>query len=479
MRAIPLLSLLLIAVAASPASAATVRYAVPSGNGGEPCAQSDPCNLPNAANGSGVQSGDTVVLGPGTYHPGASFVLMSEVDIGGVPGTPLPEIDTSGPQGFSVFDTFTHLHDMRIVQTGGTAGLAMSNGATADRMSVTATGGSDEACLIYGGALRDSVCSGTGGATGLRVAAVGDEHPTLVLRNDTLVGTGSGADGIKVTSLTSSVAVVHAGNVIALGSQDSAEATADNSAGDAASIDFSHSDVPTEKATGGAVIDAAPTAGNLTTAPLLADAAAGDFHELAGSKTIGAGDVTLLSSGELDLDGRPRSAPAGCAVVDMGAYQLPPSFSCPVVPPLPPAPGPPPAPAPAPTPTPATAPAISGLSFTHRSFAVSGGKPRRGVVRGSTLRFTLSRTATVTMTVVAPRTGHRRKGACVARTTRCTRLVSLGTIRVAGRSGANRVSFSGRLKGHALHAGSYLLRLVAVAGGKSSRTVSVNFTIRH
>jgi hypothetical protein len=99
-------------------------------------------------------------------------------------------------------------------------------------------------------------------------------------------------------------------------------------------------------------------------------------------------------------------------------------------------------------------------------------------VRGSTLRFTLSQAASVTMTVVARRSGRRRRGACVARTTRCTRLVPLGTIKVTGRAGANRISFSGRLKGRALHPGSYILRLVAAANGKSSRTEMANFTIK-
>src|SRR4029077_2254592 len=121
----------------------------------QPCAQSDPCNLPNAVNGA--QSGDTVVLGPGTYHPGANYILGHAVDIGGVPGTPLPEIDTSGAEGFRVDLTFAHLHDLRINQSGGGSGLVLINGATADRIYVSAAG-ADQACLVSGGPLRDSVC---------------------------------------------------------------------------------------------------------------------------------------------------------------------------------------------------------------------------------------------------------------------------------------------------------------------------------
>ena len=60
---------------------------------------------------------------------------------------------------------------------------------------------------------------------------------------------------------------------------------------------------------------------NQTAAPLFANLGTDDFHELAGSPTIGAG-VSSPANGLTDLDGVPRQFGG---VTDIGAYQFVPA----------------------------------------------------------------------------------------------------------------------------------------------------------
>ncbi|HEY5198873.1 MAG TPA: hypothetical protein VIJ51_17780 [Solirubrobacteraceae bacterium] len=59
-----------------------------------------------------------------------------------------------------------------------------------------------------------------------------------------------------------------------------------------------------------------------------------------------------------------------------------------------------------------------------------------------------------------------------ARTRPCTRSVSLGSFRYAGRVGAQQLRLSGRVAGHALTAGSYALRATP-----ASPALSVAFAV--
>ncbi len=128
-----------------------------------------------------------------------------------------------------------------------------------------------------------------------------------------------------------------------------------------------------------------------------------------------------------------------------------------------------------------TRPVISKLSIGRR-FRLGKGlvkaaakKPKVPV--GTTVRFTLSEAATVRLTVGRKLAGRRSGKRCVAPTKkrrkakRCTRTVAVkGSASVAGRAGANRVAFAGRLsKKIVLKPGEYLLSAVAtdVAGNRS------------
>jgi hypothetical protein len=100
------------------------------------------------------------------------------------------------------------------------------------------------------------------------------------------------------------------------------------------------------------------------------------------------------------------------------------------------------------------------------------------------VRFTLSQSATVTLTVEQALPGRLNGGRCQAPTRRdrrhrrCTRLVLLpGNIMLAGRAGANAFSFIGAIDRHALGPGCY--RLLATTGGRTGDQQQTPFQITH
>jgi DNA-binding beta-propeller fold protein YncE len=106
-----------------------------------------------------------------------------------------------------------------------------------------------------------------------------------------------------------------------------------------------------------------------------------------------------------------------------------------------------------------TPPAITGLSLTHRRFAVASAKAPV-VRRGTAFRYTLSEAARIRIRI--ERRKRRKRGGKV-------RFRSLGSVRAKGRSGRNRTPFNGRLRGRKLKPGAYRATAVATdsAGGRS------------
>jgi hypothetical protein len=137
-------------------------------------------------------------------------------------------------------------------------------------------------------------------------------------------------------------------------------------------------------------------------------------------------------------------------------------------------------------------PAIFSLRVSPESFSLAGRRVNGRCVkptrqnhankhcrRASTLRisYTLNVAATVSLTLKRQVPGRNVNGRCIKPTTKnrkhrkCRRLVNVpGKLTLAGRPGANKSTFNGKIGGRQLGPGTYQL-ITAVAGGSSS-TVS-------
>ena len=117
-------------------------------------------------------------------------------------------------------------------------------------------------------------------------------------------------------------------------------------------------------------------------------------------------------------------------------------------------------------------PVLSGLSATPRRFK-----------RSTSLAFSLSEAATVTVTVTRRLSGRRRGRACIkprrGLKQSCTRLQMIARLTgVRTAAGRNRVPFTARLAGRALKPGSYALTLVATdAAGNPAKPAAVTVTV--
>jgi hypothetical protein len=122
------------------------------------------------------------------------------------------------------------------------------------------------------------------------------------------------------------------------------------------------------------------------------------------------------------------------------------------------------------------APTISNLSQSHGTW-----KQRRG----TTFAFTLNEQASVSLAFGQTVPGRRVHGRCVAPTKRnhtrpaCKRTVKRGTLTFSGKSGANKLSFKGRIsRSKRLQPGRYAVTIVATsAGGQKSAKQTLSFTI--
>lgn len=121
------------------------------------------------------------------------------------------------------------------------------------------------------------------------------------------------------------------------------------------------------------------------------------------------------------------------------------------------------------TTTHATPVALSALSLSRSRFHVGGAHG------GTTVRFTLSAAAHVTLRIARLTTGHRHGTRCATggHGRACALVATVGSLTVSAKRGRNSVRFSGKLKGHALRAGRY--RLTATPAGGQARTAT--FTV--
>jgi len=384
-----------------------------------------------------------VLLAPGTYHPLGPVEVFREVTLSGEPGQPAPLIEATGERGLWLPNPST-VRDIRIHSSAGTQyGFVMGEG-TAER--IESSGEAGRACILDRGTLRDSLCSALpslGGGYGIEMFQ-SSLSPTSIeakLFNVTAIG---GAAGIALAANESASVNLSATNTITHGGEEDVYAKAFAPTA-SVNIEFSNSNFSEVTVEGDANVTSPTEAGNQSATPLFVDAAGEDFREAAGSPTRGAGDTSVVLTGETDLAGGARITDCdGISGVDIGAYQV----QC--------APPPPPTTSPGTTPPAGTlpilrpvAPKLSGLSLTHQRFAVAGIKAPKGTPHGTVIGYRLSAPAAVLISIIAkrPRPG---KG---------LRYVEVGKLVTSGKAGKNRLPFSGKLKGKPLPPGKYKLQV--------------------
>jgi hypothetical protein len=102
---------------------------------------------------------------------------------------------------------------------------------------------------------------------------------------------------------------------------------------------------------------------------------------------------------------------------------------------------------------------------------------------GSTLKFSLSADASVTVAISLKASGRRAGKSCVAPAkakpgaAKCTRYVAKGQFALSGKAGPNSFRFNGKLGGKALTPGGYQASLTAHDGAGNNSAATANFTI--
>jgi hypothetical protein len=264
-----------------------------------------------------------------------------------------------------------------------------------------------------------------------------------------------------------------------------------------ATIACSNSDTPSQtqvaKGSEGAIDCANGAAGNTTTSPFSAlfSDPSGNFsnpladYQLSPSSTAvdsvpaGAISIPTIVPSNTDLAGSARVVDGNgdcVALQDKGALELQ-GHACPPVLENHPAAKP-------------VAGSITNLSVSPNAFfaAPSGAtiskakKPKKKY--GTTVSYKDSQAATTTFTVLRPSSGRTQGKSCKKPSKankhgkHCTIYTALGSFTHTDTAGANKLHFSGRLKGRKLAKGSYRLQAVAHNAAGNGKAVSKEFKIK-
>jgi hypothetical protein len=316
-----------VAILAAPAGAATTLYvsANPVNPNNNACSAGNPCSLRHGAEVVAV-SGDDVLVAPGDYVLSATLAPAPGITLEGRLQATRPRLLSSAPAlgatvSLGAGSTLRHLY---VEQSGNnTNGVIATATDLLDDLAVvsTATSQGGGVALQNGSTIRDSTvrASGTFGE-----AIVGDKG-TNEIRNVTATSPPEStvAAIAAITCCGFGATALNVVNTIARGNTIDIEAITGGGTAATATIHVRNSNYRPQSNT-----DGAPSSfffddgGNQTSsAPLLANLAGGDFHELPGSPTIDAGLDQPLN-GFADIDGQPRvlgSAP------DIGADEFGPA----------------------------------------------------------------------------------------------------------------------------------------------------------
>jgi hypothetical protein len=128
------------------------------------------------------------------------------------------------------------------------------------------------------------------------------------------------------------------------------------------------------------------------------------------------------------------------------------------------------------------------VSHSHRRWRRRSAPPRvasaKGAPVGTTFRFALNESARVRFAFTQKLAGRRVGGHCVALTAknkskpRCSRIITIGTLRFTAGAGAHSVRFQGRVsKRRQLPLGRYTLIITASNTAGEKATARLTFTI--
>jgi hypothetical protein len=331
MRAIRITCIVVASLLAAAASASAAdRYASPTGTSAEPCTQASPCDIVTAVNSAA--NNDNITIEPGTYNISTTLSDGNNfLTIHGQTGRPRPKIVTNANYGIQLTGG-SSLFDVEVDDSAANAwGIAVMFGMEATIRSVYVhTTGADAWACYPDGELLDSVCwqSGPGGGAARPLVVL---PASVVAINDTLIASGSGGVGAEVIGAGPANMTISLTNTIVRGAGKDIYVTGEEVSPGKLSITADHSNYANGEddstGDGTSMFTPAGTGTNQTSAPKFVNAAAGNFHELSGSPTIGAGKSDVVA-GEDDLDGTPWNT----STPDIGAYQFtptpPPPPSC-------------------------------------------------------------------------------------------------------------------------------------------------------
>jgi hypothetical protein len=313
---VTVLGVLAAAASTAPAaSAAAQRYAGPTGSVGD-CSSASPCDIKQAV--TGAAAGDEVIVSPGDYPLTTTLGTQAPITIHGVAGQPRPRLLFSGPgqQGLQVTSGST-LRYVEVDQERDDATALFAVESSVEQVIAKAAGAQATA-EISNSTISNSivVASGTNGVA-LRTLSMGGTS-LGTYRSVTAIATDVG--GVAIQAVANDLfgyAGILARNVIARGGPGghSLEALSASS-GATAKLTVDHSNWLGASTQGdkALIVDAA---GNQTAAPAFVNAAAGDYHQAAGSPTIDAG-LDEAINGPFDVDGDPRQIGG----IDIGADEF-------------------------------------------------------------------------------------------------------------------------------------------------------------
>jgi hypothetical protein len=501
---------------ATTSALASVRYASPTGTNQAPCTEQLPCDIVTAIDNAPANS--NITLNPGTYGSPAPIATGltdkgHELNIHGIAGESRPVIDTTAAHAISLSGAST-LSDVDLEDTSTAASAAAiwvtAAPATISDVIAHVSGPSGIACSAEG-VLIDSVCWSQGAdgvAATVAAAAPLTTSVAATLRNDTLIASGAGGDAVELNGASLTTTEIDLYNTIARGAGEDILVQSSPSDATGSVIVTAHESnfATTKQGSGGGTftVPSSSTNGNQSAEPVFADATAGDFHELSGSPTIGAGGNSS-QNGATDLDGNPREV---AGKTDIGAYQYIAGPIC----------------VPGVATTKFATPVRVQLACTDPlggalTYAITGGPnhgtasvnastglviyaPAAGFSGADSFDYTASSsnltasTQVVTITVgkepppVLSRF-RQSKGTFAFRLSEAAKATltftqraggqtrSRGSITLNGKLGANSVRFTGKLPDHKqLKPGTYTVVLGATNPGGRAKTQSVRFTIK-